>query len=53
MVGLQNGEVKALLVEWDPENEETCTSEHVIWTDHDKLVPKVFDWVEKVLSLKK
>ena len=48
VVGLQNGEVKTLLVEWDPENEQTNIHEHSVWTDHDNLAPKVFDWIEKV-----
>ena len=48
MVGLQSGEVKTLVVEWDSENEQTNIHEHSVWTDHDNLTPKVFDWIEKV-----
>ena len=47
--GLRTGEVKALVVEWDPEKQEVIqVKEQCIWSDQDQLTPKVFLWLKEV-----
>ena len=43
--------MKVLLVVWDCNGEYTDIHAHSLWTDQDKLAPKVFTWIEEVYIL--